>query len=102
MLTDKFRYTQIEAGFIIGAPYLITAILTPILAKFTEKYGRRMTITLLGQSLLVVAHLFAVVQGPCNKCPTSLVPFVLIGLSFAAYAVVLYGMIPFMVEARLI
>ena len=83
-------------------PYLITAIFTPLLAKYTEKFGKRMTMTLLGQSLLVVGHLLNICIPSCNKCVISLVPYVLFGLSYTAYGVVLYGMIPFLVEAKMI
>lgn len=83
-------------------PYLITAILTPILAKFTELKGRRMTTTLIGQTLLVIGHLIQVLIPTCDRCSFIYVPYVLYGISYTTYGVVLYGMIPFLVEPRLI
>ena len=66
-----------------------------------------MTLTLLGSVIMVAAHFMQVLipshgdcAQSCNRCWASVLPLVLLGFSYTTYAVVLWGALPFMVEAR--
>jgi sugar phosphate permease len=59
-----------------------------------------MTVTLTGSLLMVAAHTYQLLLPECDKCFQSLIPLGLLGMSYAAYAVVLWGSIPYMVEGR--
>lgn len=59
-----------------------------------------MSVTLIGAGLMVAAHTFEVMIDDCDQCFMSLVPLILLGLSYTTYAVVLWGSLPYMVEAR--
>ena len=61
-----------------------------------------MTINILGSAIMVVAHIYQLILPDCDKCAISLGPLFLMGLSYTAYAVVLWGALPYMVEARVL
>ena len=81
-------------------PYVIAAITSPILGWFVDKYGQRMTVTLTGALLMIAAHVYQVLMPDCDRCWESIGPLVLLGLSYTTYAVVLWGSLPYMVEAH--
>ena len=100
MLQKRFNYGQVEAGYYFTLPYIVAAIFSPILGWFVEKYGHRMTITILGSVLMIAAHSFELCLPDCDRCWVSLAPLIILGLSYTTYAVVLWGALPYMVEAR--
>ena len=65
-----------------------------------------MTVILLGSIIMMIAHVIALITPDCDyqvdSCAISLVPLILLGLSYTTYAVVLWGSLPYMVEARLL
>jgi MFS family permease len=61
-----------------------------------------MTITIWGSICMVVAHVYQICTPDCDRCWMSLGPLILLGLSYTAYAVVLWGSLPYMVEARVL
>ena len=82
---------------------MIAAVFSPFLGLFVDKYGHRMTITLMGSLIMIFAHFYELVlpSAPtCDRCWASLGPLVLLGLSYTTYAVVLWGALPYMVESR--
>lgn len=103
ILTKRFNFSSVEAGYYYCMPYLIAAIFCPILGKIVEEYGKRMTMTIAGSCFMVLAHLInAMIDDTCDRCWISLVPMVLLGLSYTTYAVILWGSLPYMVEARVL
>ena len=81
-------------------PYVIAAVFSPILGWFVDKYGKRMTVTLIGSLLMISGHVYNLVMPDCDRCWASIGPLILLGLSYTTYAVVLWGALPYMVEAR--
>ena len=62
-----------------------------------------MTVTLIGSGLGVLAHaLFFIIPSCENECVDflSIMPLWLLGINYATYSVVLWGSLPYMVEAR--
>ena len=100
VLTTRFNYTEVEAGFYFTLPYVISAICSPVLGWFVDKYGQRMTVTLSGAFLMIIAHLMQLSIPDCDRCWVSLGPLVLLGFSYTTYAVVLWGSLPYMVEGH--
>lgn len=100
VLQQRFGYSEVEAGYYFTLPYMIAAIFSPLLGWFVEKYGKRMTITLTGSFLMTAAHVIQLCLPDCERCWVSLLPLIILGLSYTTYAVVLWGALPYMVEAR--
>lgn len=100
VLQSRFKYSEVEAGFYFTMPYVIAAIFSPILGWFVDKYGQRMTVTLIGSLLMISGHTYNLLMPDCDRCWASIGPLILLGLSYTTYAVVLWGALPYMVEAR--
>ena len=103
-LQQRYQYDSKVAGIFFTMPYVIAAICSPILGWYVDTYGKRMTVTLTGSALMGCAHTISILApDTCtwkDGCPYSVIPLVLLGLSYTTYAVVLWGTLPYMVEAR--
>jgi len=100
LLQNRFNYSEIEAGFFFGLPYTISACACPLVGIFVNRYGRRMTVTMLGSLLLIISHTLMMLLPECDKCFASKLPLILQGLGYTTYSVVLWGSFPYIVEAR--
>ena len=65
-LQDRFKYSEQRAGFYFTLPYVISAVCSPILGWFVDKYGKRMSVTLIGAGLMVAAHTVSVMTIDCD------------------------------------
>ena len=52
--------------------------------------------------LMILAHFMTLHLPECNRCNISLVPSIMLGLSYSTYAVVLWGSLPYIVEPKLL
>lgn len=101
LLQDRFGYDEVSAGFFFTLPYLVAAVMSPIMGWFITYYGYRMTINMIGAGLMLFSHAMLLFVPDCeDKCWYSVVPYVLLGISYSSYAVVSWGAIPYMVEAH--
>jgi len=101
VLQDRYGYDEEQAGFFFTLPYLVAAVVSPLIGLFVSKFGYRMTVTISGSFLMIIAHAMQLVIPTCDdRCWYSVVPSVLLGLSYSIYAVVLWGSLPYLVEAR--
>ena len=99
LLKHKFNFEIDASGVIIMAPYTVTVVLMPILGKVADKVGNRMYLVFLCGAINTVSHLYGLMQQKCDRCAWSIVPFFLYGLQLTIYNVVMWGMIPYIVEA---
>ena len=102
VLQTRFGFNEIEAGYFFTLPYVVAAVLSPMIGIFVTKFGYRMTVICVGQLINVIAHILLMTIPDCEKCTMSVVPYIMLGFSYATYAVVLWGSVPYMVEARLL
>ena len=101
VLQERFGYDEVQAGFFFTLPYLVAAVTAPPVGFFVSKVGHRMTVTVVGSMLMIIAHAMQLFIPDCDdRCWYSVVPYIFLGLSYSTYAVVLWGSIPYMVEAR--
>jgi MFS family permease len=100
LLQARFNYTIDEAGMIFSMPYIIAAAVSVPVGWFVSKFGYRMTVTLIGSMIMLAAHVIQISISDCDKCWYTFVPLILLGIAYSTYAVVLWGSIPYMVEAR--
>jgi MFS family permease len=66
VLQDRFHFSEERAGFFFTLPYVISAVCSPILGWFVDKYGKRMSVTLIGAGLMVAAHTYNVMINDCD------------------------------------
>lgn len=94
----KFSFNNKAAGVIITLPYLISGALMAPLGILADKKGQRMTMIYVAGVLNLAGHLIYLVHPECERCSTSVLPFILYGFVFTFYAVVMWGCIPFLVK----
>ena len=103
-LQERFSYDMDTAGIFYTMPYVVAAVFSPILGWYVDQYGKRMTVTLVGAGLMVCAHTVSIMApADCNYsdgCVYSYLPLILLGFSYTSYAVVMWGIVPYMVQAR--
>jgi MFS family permease len=102
VLQVRFGYTEVGAGFVFTMPYVIAAVMSPITGLYVDRYGNRMTVIIIGSLFNVIAHVIELLLPDCDQCWESVVPLVMLGISYTTYAVVMWGSLPYMVEARLL
>ena len=49
---------------------------------------------------MIVAHFMQLFLSDCDKCGSSVVPLVLLGVSYAIYAAAIWGGLPYLVEQK--
>ena len=64
-----------------------------------------MSVTIVGSSIMVLAHCLNLILPMCDEdqgCGKIMpvIPLILLGFSYSTYSVVLWGSLPYMVEAR--
>lgn len=79
----------------MSIPYLIAAMISPILGKLVDFYGFRAVIVAVSPSLLFVVHtLLALTRA------SAFYVLVLQGIAYASYAAVVWPSIPLIVEEK--
>jgi MFS family permease len=102
VLQVRFGFSEVGAGFFFTMPYVIAAIASPITGILVDKFGHRMRVIIFGSLFNIAAHVIELVIPDCDQCWISILPLVLLGVSYTTYAVVMWGSLPYMVEARLL
>lgn len=100
MLQDRFGYTEDETGFYYTLPYLVTSVSSPFIGGFVDYTGIRMPTILTGASLLFTAHMTLLLVPDCVKCWYSKFPFIILGLAYCTYTVVLYPLVALQVTSK--
>ncbi|EQC31215.1 hypothetical protein SDRG_11138 [Saprolegnia diclina VS20] len=81
----------------MSVPYLISAVLSPVMGYAVDRVGFRAGLALLSSVLLTVVHLLL---GTTHV--TYWVPLVLQGVAYCVFAAALWPSIPYVVDARLV
>lgn len=73
MLTVEFLWGEIEAGIIFTIPYIVSALISPVIGWYVDRYGNRMTISIIGSFFLFMSHvsllfMLTIDDDNCDKC----------------------------------
>jgi MFS family permease len=94
---DRQDSATVTATTVMSIPYIISAICSPFLGKVVDNYGYRALIATCAPFLLIWVHLSLAIT-----TITPEIPLAGQGLSYSAFAAVLWPSIPLVVEKRLI
>lgn len=94
---DRQSDAQVEAGTIMSIPYIISACLSPFLGGFVDKFGYRAVLATLAPLALLAVHGFL---GFSSVDPVG--PLVGQGLSYCAFAAVVWPSVALVVDQKLI
>lgn len=88
---------EVRAGIVMSEPYLMSAILTPIIGATVDRYGRRADVVLLSGLCLLLTHLlFSFTSVPAE------ILLIGMGIGYSVFGAVIWPAIPAIVEKRLL
>ena len=79
---NRYGFTQVEAGRIGSNVFLLWVVLTPILGIISDRFGYRVTFSIVGSCLLCLSHiLFMIIPSSkaSNKSYLGIIPIALMG-----------------------
>ncbi len=88
---------QVQAGTIMSIPYIISAVLSPFLGGFVDKFGFRAVIATISPLALMVVHYFL---GFTSVDPVG--PLVGQGLAYSCFAAVVWPSVALVIDPRLV
>ncbi len=94
---DRQDSATVTATTVMSIPYIISAVCSPFLGKVVDNFGYRALIATFAPFLLIWVHLSLAIS-----TVTPEIPLAGQGLSYSAFAAVLWPSIPLVVEKRLI
>lgn len=94
---DRQTDAQLQAGTIMSIPYIISAVLSPILGGVVDRFGMRAVIATIAPCMLVIVHSFL---GYTSVSPVG--PLIGQGLAYAGFAAVIWPSVPLVVPQRLV
>lgn len=88
------------AGKLIAIPYYISAGFSPLFGYTVDKIGRRVIFITISSIILICAFTVSMLMPSCtDQCYNEVYPLVLIGFGYSLYASVIWGSIPYTVDA---
>jgi len=94
---DRQNKAQLQAGTIMSIPYIISAVLSPVLGGLVDRFGYRAVIATMAPAALVLVHSLL---GYTTVSPEG--PLVGQGLAYAGFAAVIWPSVPLVVPQRLV
>lgn len=98
LLQSKYHFDKIYAGYLFGIPYIISAILSPLLGLTIDKIGKRAFLICLSSVILIIAYGSSSMMKECYQCYNELYPLILTGVGYSIYAAAIWGSIPYIVD----
>ena len=75
-------------------PYLTACFLTPFMGYYMHYFHNRPLLILVSSFLYFITHLYYVILPECDKCASSTLPLVLLGVCFTTFATIIMPSIP--------
>lgn len=97
-LQTKYHFDKIQAGYIFGIPYIISACLSPLMGFTIDKIGKRAFMIIISSVILIISFTASMLAPECDKCYNEVFPLILIGIGYSLYASAIWSSIPYVVE----
>ena len=65
LLQSKYHFDKITAGYLFGVPYIISAVLSPILGLGIDKIGKRVLLICISSGILIMAFGASMMMPEC-------------------------------------
>ena len=79
---------EAKASYVMGIPFLVSALLTPFIGLFADRFGGASTLTLTSPVVLCLVHIILM-----NTSSVPIFPLVLQGVAYSMYAAALWPLI---------
>jgi len=100
-LQTKYGFDKIQAGYLFGIPYVISAMICPLLGFTIDRVGKRALMVCLSSLILIVAFVSSMFAPACYRCYNEVFPLVMVGIGYSLYASAVWGSIPYCVPPHL-
>ena len=80
----------------------MAAKISPFTGAYENRYGNRMNVTLIGSFIGVISHASSFYHSGPEYRWISIIRIYLLGINYATYCVVLWGSLPYMVDAKIL
>lgn len=100
LIQKKYKLDSDQAGTLFGIPYLISAVLSPVLGFGIDKVGKRALFVTLSSAVLIVAFVISASLPSDPGSHLEAIPLVLVGCAYSVYCSAIWGSIPYAVEPR--
>jgi len=97
ILQSKYGFDKIQAGYLFGLPYIISAASSPFLGFAIDKVGKRAFLICMSSVLLTLAFTASMMMPECHRCYNETYPLVVIGVGYSIYASACWGSVPYVV-----
>lgn len=101
-LETRFGYDDIQAGNYITIMWFLAAFCNIPVGWYTGKYGKDWLIIIMGSILMLIAHSMYLFAPDCDECWLSIIPLMILGLSYSIYSVLLYTAVANFVDESMI
>lgn len=98
LLQVKYHFDKITAGYLFGVPYIISAVMSPILGIAIDKVGKRALLITFSSVVLIIAFTASMNMNECYQCYNEVIPLTLVGVGYSIYAAAIWGSIPYIVK----
>lgn len=96
--TAKNNKAAITAGRVMGIPYIISAVISPILGGLVDKIGGRARLAFTSSVVLVGVHVSLALAGMNFSIDYSYAPLIFQGLAYSIFAAALWPSVPYLVK----
>ena len=96
----RYGFSQEEAARIGSNAYVVWAFLAPVFGIISDKFGHKVTFTLISTICLTLCHVLFILipsSDSTNKSYLGIIPIAMMGVTSSIYAAVLFPMIPLVV-----
>jgi len=98
LLQTKYQFDKIQAGYLFGVPYIISAVSSPFLGLAIDKVGKRALMICMSSFILIIAFASSMMMPECYQCYNEVYPLVFCGIGYSIYAAAIWGSIPYVVS----
>ena len=96
----KYSFSEQQASTLYTIPYLLSAVLAPILGIVVDRSGKRVIWMILSSVILIAAYSTSMTIPACDKCLNEMGPLAMSGIGYSIYASTIWGSIPYTVPSN--
>ena len=97
---DKYGFNSSQAGLIISANFMTTAVYSVVIGKYIDRFGHRATLLVISSVLCIPALLFYIIVPTCNQCLSTVIPQIILGLVGAFNSSTAWPSLPLVLEKK--
>lgn len=102
-LKVKYNFTPKRSALMFGIPYIVAAVLSPILGFISDRVGMRIKFLILSHMVFILAFFISATLPDCEEgdvCNYELAPLLFVGIAYSIFLSFFWGAVPLTVEEK--